>query len=75
VELVPYGDADLWLTRALETDPRVMADLGGPWPDEAIQGIHDGRRRPTERGLWWFTLVPSPGVPAVGMLGLFESEH
>jgi hypothetical protein len=31
----PEGDADPWLTRALETDARVMADLGGLWPDEA----------------------------------------
>jgi hypothetical protein len=25
-----YADADYWLTEALETDPEVMRELGGP---------------------------------------------
>ena len=74
VELVPYGDADLWLTRALETDARVMAELGGPWPADAIPRIHERRLASIERGTWWFTLVPSRGATPVGMLGIFGSE-
>jgi RimJ/RimL family protein N-acetyltransferase len=74
VKLVPYADADLWLTRALETDERVMAELGGPWPDESIPLIHERRLASIDRGTWWFTLVPSPGDRAVGMLGIFGSE-
>lgn len=75
MELVPYSDADLWLTEALETDERVMAELGGPWPHHDIQGIHEDRLEVTDRGTWWFTLVPSPGSRPVGMLGIFESQH
>jgi RimJ/RimL family protein N-acetyltransferase len=74
VELVPYGDADLWLTHALETDERVMAELGGPWPAEAIPRIHERRLASIARGTWWFTLVPSAGWTPVGMLGIFWSE-
>jgi RimJ/RimL family protein N-acetyltransferase len=75
VDLLPYTDADLWLTRALETDDRVMAELGGPWPAEAIPRIHERRLESIGRGTWWFTLVPSPGDLPVGMLGIFGSEH
>ena len=32
MELVTYTQKDLWLTEALETDPVVMAELGGAWP-------------------------------------------
>ena len=71
---MPYSDADLWLTRALETDERVMAELGGPWPDERIPLIHERRMASVARGTWWYTLAPSPGRPAVGMLGIFGSE-
>ena len=74
MELVPYSAADLWLTRALETDERVMAELGGPWPDERIPLIHERRLASVARGWWCFTLVPSPGDRAVGMLGIFESD-
>ena len=75
MELVPYMDADLWLTKALETDERVMAELGGPWPEEAIPRIHQRRLEGIARGTWWFTLVPAPGQRPVGMLGIFGSEH
>jgi hypothetical protein len=43
LRLVPYADADIWLTRTLETDPDVMRELGGAWPEEAIAGIHERR--------------------------------
>jgi RimJ/RimL family protein N-acetyltransferase len=75
VELIPYTDADAWLTRALETDERVMAELGGPWPDEVIPRIHERRLESIARGTWWFTLVPSPGDRPVGILGIFGSDH
>jgi RimJ/RimL family protein N-acetyltransferase len=73
VELVPYGERDIWLTRALETDERVMGELGGPWPAEAIDGIHRRRMDSIARGTWWFTIVPEPGTDPVGMIGIFGS--
>jgi RimJ/RimL family protein N-acetyltransferase len=74
MELVPYGDGDYWLTKALETDPLVMAELGGPWPQEDIAGIHQRRMHAIRDGTWWFTIVPEPGVRPVGHIGIFESE-
>jgi RimJ/RimL family protein N-acetyltransferase len=74
MELVPYGDADEWLTAALETDRLVMAELGGPWPREDIPGIHQRRMQAIRDGTWWFTIVPEPGMRPVGHLGIFHSE-
>jgi RimJ/RimL family protein N-acetyltransferase len=74
MELVPYTDADILLTEALETDERVMAELGGPWPIDAIARIHERRLESIARGTWWFTIVPEPGARPVGMLGIFGSE-
>jgi RimJ/RimL family protein N-acetyltransferase len=74
VELVTYADADAWLTEALETDAGVMAELGGPWPTDAIPGIHARRLDSIARGSWWFTMIPAPGDRPVGMIGIFRSE-
>jgi hypothetical protein len=40
VELAAYTDADLALTEALETDPEVMRELGGPIPRAKLPEIH-----------------------------------
>jgi RimJ/RimL family protein N-acetyltransferase len=74
MELVPYTDADYWLTEALETDPVVMGELGGPWPREDIPGIHRRRMDAIRNGTWWFTMVPDPEMPPVGHLGIFHSD-
>ena len=74
MELVPYSDADYWLTEALETDPLVMAELGGPWRQEDIAAIHKRRLESVAGGTWWFTIVPEPGMRPVGHLGIFHSE-
>ncbi|HEV8698531.1 MAG TPA: GNAT family protein [Candidatus Limnocylindrales bacterium] len=74
MKLLPYTDADYWLTEALETDPGVMAELGGPWQPEDIPGIHRRRLDSIARGSWWFTIVPEPDIRPVGHLGIFHSE-
>lgn len=75
MELVPATADDLWLTRALETDPRVMAELGGPWPEEVVVATHARRIKTiAEDGNWWFKVVPEPDAPAVGTIGLWASE-
>jgi RimJ/RimL family protein N-acetyltransferase len=71
VQLVPYTDADLPLTVALETDPDVMRELGGPIASSAIPAIH--QRRLTDP--WWLKIVPEPGGPAVGTIGIWPAEH
>ena len=74
MELVPYSDEHMWLTEALETDARVMAELGGPWPRDAIAGIHERRLKSVAAGSWLFTIVPATGVSPVGMTGVFGSD-
>jgi RimJ/RimL family protein N-acetyltransferase len=74
MDLVPYTDADRWLIEALETDPAVMAELGGPWPLDEIPGIHRRRLAYVAKGAWYFTIVPEPGARAVGSVNLWHSE-
>lgn len=75
MELIQKTQDDEWLTVALETDPRVMADLGGPWPVEQAQATHQRRLKGIESGAnWGFTVVPEPGSPPVGTIMLWPSE-
>jgi RimJ/RimL family protein N-acetyltransferase len=71
VELHTYTNGDFWLTEALETDPEVMGELGGPIERDKLPEIH--RRRLAER--WWFKIVAEAGPPAVGTIGVWETRH
>ena len=70
VELVPYAEGDLWLTRALETDPEVMKELGGPNSDDVIAAAHR-KRLLVAADDWWLTIVPEPGHRPVGTIGIW----
>jgi len=70
---VPYSDADLALTEALECDPEVMRELGGPVAREDIPRIHRMRVKTVAEGSWWFTIVPDPPGPAAGAIGIWDS--
>jgi RimJ/RimL family protein N-acetyltransferase len=75
VELMPKTPEDEWLTVALETDPRVMAELGGPWTVEEAKATHRRRMKGIGTGEnWGFTVVPEPGSPPVGTIMLWPSE-
>jgi RimJ/RimL family protein N-acetyltransferase len=74
MELVTYTEKDLWLTEALETNPVVMAELGGAWPIEEIPGIHERRLGHIAKGAWNFTIVPEPGARPIGGITLWRSE-
>jgi RimJ/RimL family protein N-acetyltransferase len=75
VDLVPYGEGDLWLTEALELDPDVMSELGGPRPKEELAGVHDMRIAAKIDGEdWWLKIVPGPGDEAAGTIGIWPSE-
>jgi RimJ/RimL family protein N-acetyltransferase len=71
VELAPYTDAHLELSLALETDPVVMKELGGPNTRERVERAH--ARRVGDP--WYLTIVADPGGPAVGTIGIWETEH
>jgi RimJ/RimL family protein N-acetyltransferase len=71
MELRAYTDADFQLTEALETDPDVMRELGGPIDPGRLPDIH--RRRLGDP--WWFTIGVEPGAPPVGTIGIWETRH
>jgi RimJ/RimL family protein N-acetyltransferase len=70
VELAAYTDADLELSIALETDPVVMKELGGAITRERVERVHERRVGDP----WYLTIVPEPGGPAVGTIGIWPKE-
>ncbi len=74
MELVTYSGGDMWLTEAIETDPVMMANLGGPVPREDIPRIHARRLEHVAKGAWYFTIVPEPSGPPVGTIGIWASD-
>jgi RimJ/RimL family protein N-acetyltransferase len=75
VDLVPYGESDLWLTEALELDPDVMRELGGPRPKEELPPVHERRVAANVDGDgWWLKVVPGPGDEPAGAIGIWPSE-
>lgn len=71
--LEPYGPDDGWLIEAMETDPRVMARLGGPLTKEQAAAAH-ARRSTLPADHWYFKIVPEPGAQPIGTIGLWPSE-
>jgi len=75
VELAPVTAEDEWLTVDMESDPRVMAELGGAWSAEEARAIHARRLGSVaERGSWWLKIVPHAERGPVGSLVLWDSE-
>jgi RimJ/RimL family protein N-acetyltransferase len=74
MELVTYTEADIALTEAIETDPAMMAELGGPVPAESIPAVHSRRVGGIANGDWWLKIVPEPGGPAAGTIGIWPRE-
>jgi RimJ/RimL family protein N-acetyltransferase len=71
MELIPYGEGDLALTEALECDPEVMRELGGPLDRAAVVDVHSRRAQEND---WWFKIVPEVGGPPAGTIGIWDSE-
>ena len=74
MELKAYTEADSWLTQALECDPLVMAELGGPHPKEKITEIHRKRLACIADGDWWFKIIPAGSDAPVGAIGIWKFE-
>jgi RimJ/RimL family protein N-acetyltransferase len=74
VELRPYSDDDLALTQALELDPEMMRELGGPADPADVLRVHRLRVELVANGGWWFVIVPEPSGGAAGTIGIWESE-
>jgi len=74
MELRPYSDADRALTEALELDPEVMRELGGPADPADMARIHRMRVETVANGEWYFVIVPEPSGPPAGAIGIWESS-
>lgn len=69
-----YRDDDLALIEAMQTDPEVMAELGGAVPRAEIPALHRRRLDSVASDPWWFVVVTDDGEPA-GEIGIWEAEH
>jgi RimJ/RimL family protein N-acetyltransferase len=58
----------------MQTDPEVMAELGGPVPREEIPAAHRRRLDGVASDPWWFIVVTDDGE-AAGEIGIWEAEH
>jgi len=75
ITLRDYAQDDFWLTEALESDPEVMKDLGGPTPKEQILQKHNKRLKGALEGkVWWFVIIPEKSARPVGTIGIWDSE-
>lgn len=73
MKLSPYTDADAWVTDRLETDPTVMAELGGVVEKDALPEIHARRLATVEAGDWWFVIESDEAQP-IGVIGIWPHE-
>jgi RimJ/RimL family protein N-acetyltransferase len=73
MRLRPYGESDLALTSALETDPVVMRHLGGvAGPDRALD-VHRKRLAGAAAGDWYRTILPEGETEPVGLVGIWRT--
>ena len=70
MELAAYEDGDFALTEALETDPVVMRELGGPTERSRLPEVHQRRLADP----WWFKIIPVPQGSPAGTIGIWEKE-
>jgi RimJ/RimL family protein N-acetyltransferase len=73
MELLPYTDEHLPLTEALELDPEVMKELGGPADPGGLLRAHRRRVETVAAGDWWFVIVPDESGPPAGTIGVWET--
>jgi RimJ/RimL family protein N-acetyltransferase len=70
------AEEDVELRVRLETDPQMMAELGGPRPREAIERAHAKSLALAAAGRCWpLKVIPDGGSSPSGGVDVFESSH
>jgi RimJ/RimL family protein N-acetyltransferase len=73
ITLRPYGDDDLPLTEALESDPDVMRRLGGTVAADEAGRIHAKRMAGIARGDWYFTIHVDGASRIAGIIAIWQT--
>jgi RimJ/RimL family protein N-acetyltransferase len=74
VNLESMTEGDLSLRQAIESDPRMMSELGGTNTADQIARAHAGALKMAAAGTcWYFKVVPEGTDRAVGYIGIWES--
>jgi RimJ/RimL family protein N-acetyltransferase len=69
-------EADVELRLRMETDPVMMAELGGPRPPAAIERAHaKSLVMATEGRCWPLKVIPDDSTSVAGNVFVFESSH
>lgn len=75
IELDDYCDEDYWLAEALECDPAVMQDLGGPTARENVLQHHRRRLNSVlKKEVWYLTIRLEPDYSPVGTIGIWQAD-
>jgi len=75
LRLRPYVDADRWLTEAIEANPVMMAELGGPLAADEIPGVHQRRLDGIAADRVWYLAVELvPEGEVVGSICLWSDK-
>lgn len=76
VRLEMMSADDVELRVRLETDPQMMAELGGPRPRDAIERAHEKSLVLAAEGRCWpLKVTPDGSSSAAGTVAVFESSH
>jgi RimJ/RimL family protein N-acetyltransferase len=76
MKLETMTEKDVELRVRLETDPQLMAELGGPRPREAIERAHAKSLALAAEGRCWpLKIIPDGGSSPAGGVDVFESSH
>jgi RimJ/RimL family protein N-acetyltransferase len=74
LEMMTEEDVELRVRQ--ETDPQMMAELGGPRPREAIERAHAKSLALAAEGRCWpLKVVPDGSTSPAGEVAVFESSH
>lgn len=75
MKLLTVSEEDLDLRVRIESDPIMMAELGGPISRERIRQAHYKSLDAINEGTcWWFKIIPDDVAAPGGLIGIWRSS-